>query len=106
MTPNSYNSTSAIGRNLLANQTSACVYSPITLTILETLTNKLQQAILKALLIKKYKPELYNQKQSDMLLLLNNLLRSSEENNINHTNSAGYSNFFHMFFFTPSWIFL
>ena len=37
----SENSTSAIGRHPLTKQTSACIYSPTMLTILDTSTNEL-----------------------------------------------------------------
>ena len=60
----SYNSTSIIGWQLLANQTCGCVYRPTKFTILETSTNELRPSILEELLIKKYKPELCIQKQS------------------------------------------
>ena len=101
-TPRSYNSPSAISRYLLANQTCSCVY---TTTILETSTYVLQLFILEALLIKKkYKPELYIQKQSYAPLLFNNLLGTSKESVINRTNSAGSQYLFLQcvfFFFTP-----
>ena len=85
----SQNSTSAIGRHLLANQACACVYSPTIFTILDISTNELQLSIPEALLIKKYKPELCIQKQFYSLLLFNNLFGPSEETIITRNNSIG-----------------
>ena len=97
--PSSYSSTSTIGRHLFANQNCTCVFT----TKCESYWRHQQMIWSYPLwthyLLKKYKPALCIQKQSSTPLLFNNLLRPSEENIINRTNSAGLQKFFFRYVF-------
>ena len=85
----SYNSTSAIGRHLLANQPCACVYSPSILTINSW-----------SIIYEKYKPELWIQKQFYTPLLFNKISDHQRKTLLLVPTALVYCIFFSIFFFT------
>ena len=99
-TPNSYNSTPAIGCHLLVNQTSACVRSPTMFTVLETSTNESCHPFWKHYLLKNINRN-YVSKSNPIFHCFLITSDHRKKTSLTVPSQLVYSNFFSIcFFFT------